>query len=127
MVMILVNEVLHSTGNSTFYKTYDTVKDLYGIHTNSAGTFLEPVFLHIFKYESGMFVVVDQIEQFYGVDLKGNRLELSANEESRWQSVIIKSSTCNCIRTRTTHNCKYCGGDGNIPNSYGLKQLSSFF
>jgi hypothetical protein len=127
MVMILVNEVLHTTGNSTFFKTYDTVRDLYGIHTNAAGAFLEPAFLHIFKFEGDKFVVIDQLEQFYGINLKGHRLELSDREIASWQQIIIKSSTCNCVRTQTMNTCTYCSGDGTINNSYGLKQLNSFF
>lgn len=127
MVMILVNEVLHTTGKSTFFKTYDNVRDLYGIHSNSVGAFLEPAFLHIFKYEDERFIVVDQLEQYYGINLKGQRLELTPKEVASWKQIIIKSSTCNCIRTRTTDTCTYCAGDGTINNTYGMKQLSSFF
>jgi hypothetical protein len=127
MVMILVNEVLHTTGNSTFFKTYDTVRDLYGIHTNAAGTFLEPAFLHIFKFDDDKFVVVDQLEQFYGINLKGHGLELSAKEIASWQQIIIKRSFCNCVRTKTTDTCTYCNGDGTINNTYGLRQLDAFF
>ncbi len=125
--MILVNEVLHTTGNSTFFKTYDTVRDLYGIHTNTAGTFLEPAFLHIFRFEDNKFVVIDQLEQFYGINLKGQRLELSRKETASWQQLIIKSSRCNCVRTKTTATCTYCCGDGMINNTYGMKRLDLFF
>jgi hypothetical protein len=127
MVMILVNEVLHTTGKSTFYKTYDTVKDLYGVHSNTAGSFLLPVFLHIFKYDDGMFVVVDQLEQYYGIDLKGKRHEFTQKEQKSWKNIIIKSSTCNCVRTKTMATCKYCVGDGTINNNYGRKLLSDLF
>ncbi|EJF10599.1 hypothetical protein [Pontibacter sp. BAB1700] len=127
MIIILVNEVLHTVGNSTFYKTYDTVRDLYGIHSNAAGTFLEPSFLHIFSYKEGRFVVVDQLEQYYAIDLKGKRLELTGKEEAEWKMIIIKSSTCNCMRTRSTHTCTYCCGDGTINNTFGMKLLSKFF
>lgn len=127
MVMILINELLHSTGKSTFFKTYDTVKDLYGIHINAAGTFLEPVFLHIFRFRDGRFVVVDQLEQYYAIDLKGKRHELNPREEREWRATIIKSSTCNCVRTRTMATCKYCTGDGTLNNSFGMKLLSQFF
>lgn len=127
MVMILINEVLHFMGEGTFYKTYDTVRDLYGIHSNAAGTLLEPAFQHIFKYGNGRFVVVDQLEQYHAIDLKGNRYELSPGEENSWRGIIIKSATCNCVRTRTTATCRYCTGDGIIINTYGMKLLSSFF
>lgn len=127
MVMILVNEVLYRSGQSTFYKTYDTVRDLYGIHSNTVGTFLEPAFLHIFNFEDDKFVVVNQLEGYCGINLKGQRLELSAREVAYWQMIIIKSSTCNCVRTRTTHTCRYCNGDGTINNTFGLKQLNGFF
>ncbi len=125
--MILINEVLHRTERSTFYKTYDTVKDLYGVHSNTAGTFLEPMFLHLFKFEKGNFVVVDQLEQYFGIDLKGRRIELTKQEEDEWRSFIIKSSVCNCIKTKTKDTCSYCGGHGSLKNSYGLKLLSTFF
>ncbi len=125
--MILLNEVLHQAGRSTFYKTYDTVKDLYGVHINIAGTYLEPVFLHVFKFEKGEFVVVDQLEQYYGIDLKGTRIELSEEEEGEWSSTIIKNSVCNCIKTRTQDTCRYCDGKGSLINSFGFKLLSAIF
>ncbi|ALI98099.1 hypothetical protein [Rufibacter tibetensis] len=125
MVMILVDEVLHTVGRSIFFKTYDTVKDLYGMHINMGGTSLEPAFLHIFPYQKGKFVVVDQLEQYYGIDLKGRRVELPTEEEEAWRSVIIKSSVCNCRRTNTQAGCRYCGGQGSIRNSFGIKLISS--
>ncbi len=125
--MILINEVLHTTRNSTFYKTYDPAKDLYGVHTNTAGTFLEPVYLHVFKFTEGKFITVDQLEQYYAVDLKGEWHELSIEEEKSWRSLIIKNSKCNCLRTRTSSTCRVCSGDGQIKNTYGFKLLSTFF
>ncbi|MBX0333000.1 hypothetical protein K3G39_07095 [Pontibacter sp. HSC-14F20] len=127
MLLLLEREVLQADENSMYCKTYDTVRDLYGIHSFTRGTFLEPEFLHIFPYKDGLFVVVDQLEQYYGIDLERHRFELSPKEAQHWKSIIIKSSTCSCVQSRSTASCTYCSGDGTITNTFGMKLLDSFF
>lgn len=124
-MIILRNEILFSDREEIIYKTISLKENLYGMHSSKRGSVIEPSFLHIFEFEDEEAVIVDQQEQYWGIDWNGIVSPLSEKKKEWYQNIIIKNSRCNCYANEEMRvNCQLCDGSEQIENAYADKHLN---
>ena len=128
MIVVLRKEVLYQKNEKVIYKTYNLIKDTYGMWMSipEGALKFKAVFLHIFPYQAnGKAAVVTELGEYKWVDLRWKITEMSEEEKEEWSSYRVKDSRCICNGKPKSGECIYCE-DGIIYNSYGFNRSNKY-
>jgi hypothetical protein len=97
---------------------HDNLYGLFNIKNNYE--IIPPKYWHIFDFQGNTSVAITEIRcshvwSYVGINKQGNEFALSPEKITEYQGYLVKSDPCNCNDV-----CVFCGGTGQIENTFGL-------